>query len=120
MSDWSMPIVMAAPRSGKNVTTLNWTPRMAAQEVEAAYWAVRVVEYRRKSLVAVVLSFMLVAALSVCLVADYLWPSVVLFVALAACVALLVSLVLDWRSSVEFRDLESKRLNDLLEEKGIR
>lgn len=115
-----MPVVMAAPRSGKNVVSLKCEPRVAAQEAEAAYWAVRVAEYRRKSLVLLVLSFVLVVALSVCLVADYPWPSVVLFVALVACVAVLVSNVLDWRSSIEFRDLEYRRLDDLLEEEGIR
>ena len=120
MSDYSMPIVMAAPRSGKNVVTSNWTSRMAAQYAEITYWAGRAAEYRGMSILSGFLSVLLVVALSVCVVSDFLWPSIVLFVALVVCVAMLVSNVLDWRSSSEFRDLESKRLDDILEEERIR
>lgn len=116
MSDYSMPVVMAASCSGKNVVPSNCTPRMKAQESEVTYWSARVMEYRRKTVFSLALSLLLVAALSVCVVSDFLWPSVVLFAALVVCVAVLVSNVLDWRSSVEFRDLETEQLADLMNE----
>jgi hypothetical protein len=72
MSDYSMPVVIAAPRSGKNVVPSNCTPRMEAQESEVTYWAVRVTEYRRKTVFATLLSFLLVVTLSVCVVSDFL------------------------------------------------
>ena len=89
---------------------------MEAQAAEVTYWTVSVVKYRRKSVFLLVLSFMLVVALPVCVAADHPWTSVVLFVVLVACVAVLVSNVLDWRSSLEFRDLEADRLADLMGE----
>jgi hypothetical protein len=89
---------------------------MKAQASEVTYWTVRVTEYRRKTVFATLLSFLLVIALSICVVSDFLWPSVVMFVALVVCVAVLVSNVLDWRSSVEFRDAETEQLADLMNE----